>query len=114
MRPSISKNPGATIRHRSVLLRLMEIRVPTTGEILAYRSIHPSRASNAFRLAALADAGKRVSSVAPLAVCRRSNIPALFQRLANLGLRQLFLFRKILARVTGLTVFRDKLRRIHI
>src|SRR5437879_12953416 len=91
MHPSISKSRGATIRRRSAPPSLGEIRVPTIAEILANRSAHPSRASNASRLPVRADVGRRVSSVAPLAICWRSNIPALLQRLAHLGLTQLFL-----------------------
>jgi len=52
--------------------------------------------------------------VAPLAICWRSDFPALFQRLADLGLGELLLLRKIFTRVGWLTVLRDKLRRLHI
>ena len=54
------------------------------------------------------------SSVAPLAICWRSNLPALLQRLADLGLGELLLLRKIFARVARLTVLRDKLRRLNV
>src|SRR5260370_27503957 len=54
------------------------------------------------------------SSVAPLEICWRSNLPALFQRLADLGLSELFLLRKLFARVARLTVLRNKLRRPNI
>ena len=54
------------------------------------------------------------SSVAPLAICWRSNLPALFQRLADLGLGELLLLRKIFTCVTWLTVLRDKLRRLNV
>ena len=54
------------------------------------------------------------SSVAPLATCWRSNLPALFQRLADLGLGELLLLRKIFTRVAWLTVLRDKLGRFNI
>src|SRR5262245_917479 len=114
MRPLISKNRGATIRHRSALLRLVETRVPTIGEIQAYRSTHPGFANNASLWPALVDAGKCVSSVASLTILRRSNVPSLLQRLANLGLRELFLLGKIFVRVPWLPVFRDKLRRLHV
>src|SRR5207249_12090031 len=125
MHPSISKSHGATIRRRSAPPSLGEIRVPTIAEILAYRSTHPSRASNASRLPVRADVGRRVSSVAPLAICWRSNIPALLQRLADLGLSEFFLLspifilavgmlRQVFARVAWLTVFRHKLSRLHV
>src|SRR5882672_1744300 len=114
MRPLVSENRGATIRRRPALLRLMEIHVPAIGEIQAYHLTRPDRASSAFRLMALVDAGRRVSSVAPLTILRRSNVPALLQRLADLGLRELFLLRKIFARVPWLAVFRHKLRRLHV
>src|SRR6266436_8148207 len=114
MRPSISKNRGATIRRRSALLHQKEIRVPATDEIQAYHLTRPDRASSAFRLMARADAGRRVSSVAPLTILWRSNVPALLQRLADLGLRKLFLLRKIFARVPWLPVFRDKRHRLHV
>ena len=54
------------------------------------------------------------SSVAPLAICWRSNLPAFFQCLAYLGLSELLLLRKIFARVARLTVFRDKLLRLNV
>ncbi len=54
------------------------------------------------------------SSVAPLAISWWSNLPALFQRLADLGLAELLLLRKIFTRVAWLTVFRDKLRRLNV
>ena len=55
-----------------------------------------------------------LSSVAPLAICWRSNLPALFQRLADLGLGELLFLRKIFTRIAWLTVLRDKLRRLNV
>jgi hypothetical protein len=52
--------------------------------------------------------------MAPLAICRWIDFPALFQRLADLALCELFLFREILIRIVCLTIFRDKLRRLNI
>src|SRR5262245_49840035 len=60
------------------------------------------------------DDGKRVSSVASLAICWRNNLPALFQRLADLGLGESLLFRKIFTRITWLTVLRHKLCRLNV
>jgi len=60
------------------------------------------------------DDGKRVSSVASLTICWRNNLPALFQRLADLGLGESLLFRKIFARITWLTVLRHKVRRFNV
>src|SRR4029450_8357150 len=54
------------------------------------------------------------SSVASLAICWRSNLPALLQRLADLGLGELLLLRKIFARVARLTVLRNELRWLNI
>src|SRR4051794_20071084 len=54
------------------------------------------------------------SSVTPLAICWRSDFPALFQRLADLGLGEVLLLRKIFTRVARLPVLRDKLRRLNI
>src|SRR5260370_13611003 len=54
------------------------------------------------------------SSVAPLAIRWRSDFPALFQGLADLGLGQVLLLRKIFTRVAWLTVLRDKLRRLNV
>src|SRR5215831_3489388 len=85
-RPSISQNRAATIHHHSVLTRLRETRAPTTPEIQACLSARRCCANILCRWMAQADDGKRVSSVASLAVGGRSNLPALFQRLANLGL----------------------------
>src|SRR5215813_3879418 len=114
MHPSISKSPSATIRRRSAPPSLREIRVPTIAETPGYRSTHPSRASNASRLSVRVDVGRPVSSVAPLAICWRSNIPALLERLADLRLREFFPLGKIFAHVAWLTVFRDKLRRLYV
>src|SRR6266853_6261183 len=77
-RPLISKNLVATIRRPAVLLRLREIRVPAIAEIRAYRSTLRGCASSAFPLAAQVDAGTRASSVTPLTVSRRFNVPAFF------------------------------------
>ena len=52
--------------------------------------------------------------MAPLAICWRSDFPALFQRLADLGLGEVLLLRKIFTRVAWLTVLRDKLRRLNV
>src|SRR6267142_5055688 len=54
------------------------------------------------------------SSMAPLAICWRSYLPALLQSLADFGLGELLLLRKIFARVARLTVLRNKLRRLNI
>src|SRR5215471_20083002 len=107
MRPSISQNRAATIRRHSVPPRLQEIRVPTIDEIQVYLSARRCCANISCRSTARADDGKRVSSVAPLAICWRINFPALFQRLAYLELCELLLFRKIFTRVAWLTVLRD-------
>src|SRR5947207_4662331 len=114
MRPLISKNPVATIPHRSIPPRLPETPVPAIRGIRAYRSTRPDCASTAFRSAARVDAGIRVSSVAPLTIGRRIDVPTLFQRLADLGLSEPFLLRYILPRIVWLPVFRDKLRRLHV
>ena len=52
--------------------------------------------------------------MAPLAICWRIDFPALFQRLADLALCELFLLRKILMHVVWLTIFRNKLGRLNI
>ena len=52
--------------------------------------------------------------MAPLAICWRSNLPAFFQRLADLGLGELLLLRKIFPGIAWLAVFRHKLRRLNI
>src|SRR4029077_15467476 len=54
------------------------------------------------------------SSVAPLAIFWRRDFPTLFQSLADLGLGEVLLLRKIFTRVAWLTVLRDKLRRLNI
>src|SRR5947208_14441449 len=114
MRPSISQNRAATIRRRSVPPRPEEIRVPTIAEIRAYCSARRCCANILCRWMARADDGKRVSSVAPLAICWRSDLPALFQCLADLGLGELLLLRKIFMRFTWLTVLLDKLPRLTV
>src|SRR5215471_10230801 len=102
MHPLILENRGATIRRRSVPLRLGEIRVPATDEIRAYRSVRRDHASNAFLSMAPMDDGRHVSSVAPLTICGRINVPTLFQSLADLGLCESLLLRKIFTRVAWL------------
>jgi hypothetical protein len=52
--------------------------------------------------------------VAPLAIGGWSDLPPLFQRLADLGLGELLLLRKIFTRVAWLTVLHDKLRRLNV
>ena len=52
--------------------------------------------------------------MAPLAICWRSDLPALLQRLADLRLRELLLLRKIFTRIAWLTVLRDKFRRLNV
>src|SRR5207248_6259505 len=86
MRPLISKNPVATIPHRSIPPRLLETPVPAIRGIRGYRSTHPDCASTAFRSAARVDAGIRASSVASLTIGWRIDVPTLFQRLADRGL----------------------------
>src|SRR5438477_11890592 len=113
MRPSISRSHGATIRRHSIPLRPGGIRAPTIVEILACHSTHPSRANNVSRSVALVDVDICVSSVAPLTICWRSNVPALLERLADFSLRELFLFRPIFARVRRLPMLDDKLSRPH-
>jgi len=60
-----------------------------------------------------------------LTVCRRVNVPAFFQSLANFSLREFFLLRpififavgvlrQVFARVAWLTIFRHKLRRFYV
>src|SRR6185369_3215123 len=95
-------------------VRLGGIHVPTTDEIRAYRSTRRGCASNASRSAAPADAEIRVSSVAPLAICWRLDVPPLFQRLADLCLAELFLFRKIFIYAARLTVLGHKFRWLHV
>ena len=52
--------------------------------------------------------------MAPLAIGRRLNVPALFQRLANLMLGQLLSSSTNLRSRPRLAVFRDKFRRLHV
>ena len=54
------------------------------------------------------------SSVTTLTIDRRIDIPAFLQCLANLRLRELALFRPIFIHVSGMPVFRDKRRRLHV
>src|SRR5262245_40847205 len=114
MRPSTSQNLAATTRRHSVLPRRPEIRVPAIAETRACFSVRRYCANILCRWMAQVDDGKRVSSVAPLAIGWRSNLPALFQRLADLGLSELLLLRKIFAHVAWLTIFRDKLDRFNV
>src|ERR1700745_3024681 len=55
-----------------------------------------------------------LSSVAPLAICWWSDLPAVFQRLSDLGLAEVLLLREIFTRVAWLTVLRDKLRGLNV
>src|SRR5439155_10657114 len=78
MRPLISGNRAATIRHLSTRPRPLEIRAPAIREIRVYCCIRRGCASNAFPLAAQVDAGICVSSVTTLTVSGRINVPAFF------------------------------------
>ena len=73
-----------------------ETRARASREIPAYRSARPGCANSASRFALPVDARRRVSSVAPLAVERRLDVPTLFQCSADLLLRQLFLLRPVI------------------
>jgi len=52
--------------------------------------------------------------VTTLTIDRRIDMPAFLQCLANLRLRELALFRPIFIHVSGMPVFRDKRRRLHV
>src|SRR2546423_5637534 len=114
MRPSASRNCGATILLLPFATRHLGTPVPATRESPACRLVHPSCASSAFRLTTRADVEIRVSSMTSLTICWRINIPLFFQRLADLGLGELFLLRPIFINSARLPVLRDKLRRFHI
>ena len=86
MPPLVSRNRAATIRCRSAPRRLQEIRVPAIAGIRANCCTRPGHASNACRLVAPVDVGIPVSSVAPLTVRWRVDVPVLFQSLANFSL----------------------------
>src|SRR4030095_10033463 len=81
--PSTSKNCDATIPHHSIPLRPRGTPVPAIPEISVCHSTHRGCSSNVFPLMAPVDDGIRVSSVAPLTIRRRINIPAFLQRLAD-------------------------------
>src|SRR5438094_3264627 len=56
----------------------------------------------------------RSSSVTTLAILGRLNVPAFFQRLTNFSLCKLLFFRPVFFYVLGLSVFGDKLDRLHV
>src|SRR6266480_8108043 len=114
MPPLISGSPVVTIRRRLAPLHPAEIRVPATAGIRASRCIRPGYASNVCLLMAPVGGGIRVSSVAPLTVCWRIDVPVLFQRLANLCLGKFLFLGKILTRIMRLSVLRHKFRWFHI
>src|SRR5687768_14613063 len=107
-RPSISKSRAATIRRLQAGPPRWGTHARASREIPAYRSARPGCASSASRFALQVDARRFVSSVAPLAVERRLDVPTLFQCSADLLLRQLFLLRPIIRLPFWLTVFRDE------
>src|SRR4029453_10476042 len=74
--PSTSKNCDATIRHHSIPPRPRGTPVPAIPETRVYPSTRRGCASSVFLLMARVDDGIRVSSVAPLTIGGRINIPA--------------------------------------
>ncbi len=52
--------------------------------------------------------------MATLAICCRSNVPTLFQRLANFRLSEMCLLRPIVVRALGLAIFRNEIGRLHV
>src|SRR5436190_532850 len=85
MHSLISGNRVVTTRRLSAPLRLQGIRVPAIAGIRANCCNRPDHASNAcprYRGTPV-DAVIRVSSVAPLTICWRIDVPVFFQRLAN-------------------------------
>src|SRR5690349_1867449 len=113
-RPSILQNRAVTNHRHPVRLRRRETRVPAIDEIPACYSARRGCANILCHWMAPADDGKRVSSMAPLAISWWSNLPALLQRLADLGLGELLLRGKIFTRIAWLAVFRDELRRLNV
>src|SRR5437870_12429735 len=71
-------------------------------------------ASIFYQSAAQVDVERRVSSVAGLAICARSDAPAFLQCLTDLLLRQMLLLRPIFGCVFWLPVLRDELGRLHV
>src|SRR5450755_4866331 len=104
MLPSVSRNRDVTSRRLRAAPRPREIPARASRETPACRSARRGCASSSSRSASQVDARRRVSSVAPLTVQRRLNVPALFQRLADLLLSQLLLLRPIVLRVLRLPV----------
>src|SRR6476646_1140179 len=95
-RPSVSGNRGATIRRRRAGRLPTEIPFRASREIPACRLIHRGSANSVSPLVFPVDARRRVSSVAPLAIHRRLNVPALLQGEPDLLLRELLLLRPII------------------
>src|SRR3954447_12365610 len=92
----------------------MEIRAPANRETPAYCDIRPDCASIFFPSGVQVDVEIRVSSVAGLAVCARSNVPAFLQCLTDLLLGQMLLLRPIFGHTFWLTVLCDEVRRFHV
>src|ERR1700719_664917 len=113
-RPSTSRNRGVTNRSPPTRKRQLEIRAQATHETPACCYIRRDCASTSYRSAALVDVERCVSSMAGLAIFRRFDVPAFLQRLADLNLGQMFLFRPVFSYTLRLPVFRNEIGRIHL
>src|SRR6266581_6431918 len=114
MRSSISGNSDVTTDRHPTPPRRLEIRAGAIRETPAYRSAHRGYASSVCQSSLPADVETRASSVAPLTVLCRIDVPFFFQSLSDLSLREGLPLRPILLHTARLSVFRDKLRRDHI
>src|SRR5215831_19845511 len=95
-------------------MRRREIRVRANRGTPACHGIRRDCASISCLSPAPRDVEKRASSVAPLAILCRLDVPTFFQRLADLLLSQMFLFRPIFIDAVRLPVLGDKLRWFHV
>src|SRR5437868_1888308 len=76
MRPLASRSSDATIHRRSTAPRPTETRAPATRGIPAYHSARRHSASNGAPSVLPEDVQERASSMTPLAIQRRLDIPA--------------------------------------
>src|SRR5260370_1128529 len=95
-------------------MRRLEIRARAIAEIRACCCIGPDCASIFSQSVAQADVAKRVSSVAGLAICARSDVPAFLQSLTNLVLGQMLLLCPVVIHISWLSVLGDERRRFHV
>src|SRR5215212_4218211 len=111
--PSISRSCGATIP-LPIPTRRSETPAAANHGTRAYRSAHRRCASIFSRSPIPADVRKSASSVSPLTIRRRVDIPFLFQSLSDLALGELLLLSPIVGYAGRLAVLGHEISWLHV